>query len=101
MRAFLPTRAIALLIGIGLVDLVATAWLHSAGKIVEMNPLMRPLLASGEWLFVLVKGLTLVLAYLAMVHYSRTHRAFVRQTCLIGSCIYASVWLIWFLAGSI
>lgn len=99
MKAILPTRSIGLLVGIGAVDMIATAWLHAQGMIVEMNPIMRPFLASSEWLFIFVKSLTLIAAWVVMVHYARTNRAFVRSICLWGSVVYLSVWLIWFLIG--
>lgn len=100
MRAILPTRSIGLLIGIGLIDMVVTAWLHAQGLVVEMNPLMRGFLASGEWLFILVKSLTLIAAWVVMVHYAQVNRLFVRKLCLWGSAVYMSVWLLWFVAGA-
>jgi hypothetical protein len=86
--------------GIGFVDMVATAWLHAQGKIVEMNPLMRGFLAQGEWMFVFVKSLTLVAAWIVMARYATSNLEFVRRTCIWGSIVYASVWTVWFLVGS-
>ena len=100
LQTILPTRAIALLVGIGFIDLVTTAILHANGSIVEMNPLMRAFLVQSEWLFVLVKGSTLVAAWWVMAIYSRQHLAFVRKTCLIGSAVYLLVWLMWFTVGA-
>ncbi len=42
MKLVVPNRAILLLMSIGLIDLFATAILHAQGRIVELNPLMRP-----------------------------------------------------------
>ncbi len=63
--------ALALLLGIGLFDLVATAVLSAQGRIVEANPLMAPVLAWGEWAFVAVKGATLVAAGILFVRAQR------------------------------
>ncbi len=81
---------------IGFIDLVATAVLHSQGLIVELNPLMRPLIESGEWLFAIVKGFTLVLAWLVMANHAKKNLVFVRQACLIGSFAYVGIWCTWF-----
>jgi len=99
MSKVLPTRALGLLLLIGLVDLVVTAVLHSSGAIVELNPLMRPLLARGEWLFAIVKGATLVLAWVAMAWYARQNRDFVRKACLLGSGAYLAIWAGWFVSA--
>ncbi|MDK3156357.1 DUF5658 family protein [Kamptonema cortianum] len=95
-----PTRALALLLTIGFVDLVLTAVLHKQGLIVELNPLMRPLIERSEWLFVLVKASTLILAWVVMYHYSRTHLEFVRKAATIASVAYLLIWTTWFIAGS-
>jgi hypothetical protein len=100
MRAVFPSRGIILLIGIGFVDLLSTAWLYHRGMIVELNPLMRVLLKNGEWPFVLVKGLTLVFTWVALAKYSRLNPSFVRSTCLIGSIAYVSLWATWFTIGN-
>lgn len=81
-------------------DLVVTAVLHAHGLIVELNPLMRPLIEHSEVLFSFVKGLTLVAAWYFMVKYSETHLAFIRQACLVGSAAYVGIWTIWFVIGS-
>lgn len=94
-----PTRALALLLLIGFVDLVATAVMHQHGMIVELNPIMRPLIERSEWLFALVKGLTLVAAWAALVWYSEHNRDFVRKACLAGSAAYMTIWTAWFLVG--
>ena len=95
-----PSRAIYLLLGIGLLDLVTTAVLHSQGRIVELNPLMKPLIEHGEWLFVLVKGFTLVAAAVGLVWYGRQNPKFVRQACILGSIAYLTVFTLWFIRGS-
>lgn len=99
MRVILPTRSIALLIAIGFIDLVVTVWLHAQGLITELNPVMRGFLDRGEWLFVLVKGGTLALAWFTMACYARTNRAFVRKICLTGSVAYVLIWTAWFVAS--
>jgi uncharacterized membrane protein len=83
---------------IGLIDLVMTAWLHANGLIVELNPLMRGFIEHGEWLFVLVKGGTLVAAWWVMASYARKNLDFVRKICIAGSTVYVVIWLSWFLA---
>jgi hypothetical protein len=99
IRQVFPSRAIALIILIGLIDLISTAWLHASGQIVEMNPLMRGIIDRSEWLFILVKGMTLVFGWLILVRYARINLVFVRRACLLGSAAYLSVWLVWFLHG--
>ena len=64
-----PTRALLLLLGIGFVDLLMTAVLHANGMIVELNPLMRPLIEESEWLFAFVKSMTLIAAWCALAWY--------------------------------
>lgn len=95
-----PTRALALLLLIGFVDLVATAVLHANGRIVELNPLMRPLIERSEWLFAVVKGMTLVGAWLVMANHAKTNLKFVRVTALLGAVVYMFVWTTWFFAAA-
>jgi CHASE2 domain-containing sensor protein len=85
---------------IGTVDLVATAVLHAQGKIVEMNPIMRVFIERSEWLFAFVKGLTLVIAFLAMRSYAQKNAAFVNKACWAGSTAYVAIWCAWFFGGS-
>lgn len=99
MRLFFPTRSILLLVGIGVLDLVSTAWLYSKGMITERNPLMRMLLDHGEWLFILVKGATLVAAWGVLAAYSKYNIAFVKRSCLMGSAAYLFLWTVWFCSG--
>ena len=100
-KQLVPTRALLLLLGIGFLDLVSTAVLHAQGKIVELNPIMRPIIEHSEWLFAFVKGMSILLAWAVMAHYAQTNRDFVRKTALIGSGAYATIWLVWFIAGSL
>jgi hypothetical protein len=100
IRQVFPTRAIGLILFIGMIDLVTTALLHANGLIVEMNPLMRGVINRSEWLFVLVKGLTLAVGWLMLVYYARTNINFVRRACIFGSAAYVMVWLVWFLHGA-
>src|SRR6185369_6902410 len=97
MRAVAPSRAILLLMSIGFFDLFMTAWLHANGHIVELNPLMRPLIERSEWLFGFVKALTLVAAWAVMASYGKINKPFVRLACLAGSVVYLVVWTSWFL----
>lgn len=90
----------ALLLGIGFIDLIATAILHSQGKIVELNPIMRPLIEQSELLFSCVKGLTLVAAWVVMARYAKHNLDFVRKACCIGAGAYLLIWTSWFFAAS-
>ncbi|MBL8047922.1 MAG: hypothetical protein JNJ45_04500 [Chthonomonas sp.] len=85
---------------IGFLDLISTAVLHAHGKIEELNPVMRPIIQHSEWAFVFVKALTLITCWATMVWYWPQNSAFVRRTCLIGSAVYFSIWLAWFLIGT-
>lgn len=99
MSKLLPTRALGLLLGIGFLDLIVTAVLHAQGKIVELNPLMRVFIERGEWLFALVKGLTLGAAWVALALYARQNRLFVRKACIYASAAYVTVWCAWFFSS--
>lgn len=99
IRGLFPTRAIALLMFIGFLDLAVTASLHAEGKIVELNPLMRFFIERSELLFVLVKSATLALAWVAMIAYCRVNLAFVRIAATVGSGLYVCVWTVWFVFG--
>lgn len=99
MKVAIPTRSLGLLLIIGFTDLIATAWLHYQGLIVELNPIMRVLIERNEWLFAGVKGATLVLAWVVMARYARVNRAFVRNMCLAGAAAYLVIWTVWFLAS--
>lgn len=95
-RRIFPTRTLAVLMFIGFLDLFATALLHAQGLIVELNPIMRPLIERSEWLFGIVKAMTLISAWVAMAWYARVNRPFVRLACLWGSIAYLAIWSIWF-----
>jgi hypothetical protein len=88
-----------LLLLIGGADLVSTALLHSNGLITEMNPIMRPVIETSEWLFVLIKGMTLVAAWLVMLKYRKTHLKFIERVCYAGSFVYVMLWIAWFSSG--
>lgn len=96
-----PTKAILLLMTIGFVDLITTAVLHSQHKIVELNPIMRPLIESSEWLFAGVKALSLILAWVMMARYAKSNLNFVRKAALVGAGTYLLIWTVWFIGGSI
>jgi hypothetical protein len=94
VRKLFPTRALAGLLAIGLIDLVVTALLHSQGRIEELNPLMAPLLAGGEGRFVVVKAATLLAAWVLLARTAKTDLKGVRRACLGGSAAYlATLWL--------
>ncbi len=96
MKALFPTRALALFVGIGVIDLVTTAVLHAQGLVVELNPIMNVLIQKSEWLFAFGKGMTLFLGWWAMRWYAAQNRDFVRKASLWGSAIYVFVWSCWF-----
>lgn len=100
LKSVVPTRAVALLMAIGFIDLLATVFLHANGSVVELNPLMKPLIEQSEWLFAVVKSSTLFIAWIALVWYARQNLTFVRAACLIGSAVYVLVWCAWFIAAS-
>lgn len=100
MQALVPTRALALLLFIGFADLVSTAILHSHGMIQEVNPVMRVFIDQSEWLFVFVKGATLVGSWYVLAKYAKTNLAFVRKACWFGSGVYMFLWISWFLAAA-
>lgn len=58
---------------------------------------MRVFIERSELLFALVKGATLVAAWIALSWYAKQNRQFVRNVCLIGSAAYLTIWLGWFL----
>jgi hypothetical protein len=60
---------------------------------------MRGIIDQSEWLFVLVKGMTLIAGWLMLVRYARINKVFVRRACLLGSVAYMGIWLIWFIHG--
>lgn len=91
----------ALLLAIAFLDLVATAFFYSRGWIEELNPLMRPLLESNVWWFVLAKGATIALAWAVFLRHWDRHRAFIETACRIGAATYVLVWTTWFLAASL
>lgn len=62
---------------------------------------MRPLIERSEWLFALVKGLTIAGVYFAMRHYGQENRTFVRKAALVGSAAYIVIWSVWFATGTL
>ena len=100
MQALVPTRALAVLLFIGFIDLITTAVLHQRGLIQEMNPVMRIFIDRSEWLFVAVKGLTLLASWYVLARYARTNLKFVRGACIAGSCVYVFLWITWFSAAA-
>ena len=101
MQALVPTRSLAVLLIIGFLDLISTAVLHQRGLIQEMNPVMRVFIERSEWLFVLVKGATLIASWYVLAKYAKTNLRFVRTACLAGSCAYVGLWIVWFTAAAL
>lgn len=97
MKALLPSRALALFLFIGFTDLAVTAILHARGQIVELNPLLRPIIDHSEILFAIVKGASLVGGWITLAWYAKSNPAFVRKASLMGSVAYVSLWLVFFL----
>lgn len=91
MRAALPTRALALLLAIGIIDLIVTATLYARGLIEERNPLMAGLLAHSEWSFILVKAATLVFAWRVLSRHAKFDLRFVRRISLCASGAYLAI----------
>lgn len=96
MKHIVPTPTLALLMAIGFTDLLATAYLHRAGLIVELNPLMKGFIEHSEWSFAIIKSLTLISAWIAMARYAQRNRMFVHRACMAGSAAYTIVWCLWF-----
>ncbi len=61
---------------------------------------MRFFIERSEWLFALVKGLTLVTAWVALAWYCKYNRQFVRTACLFGTLAYVIVWASWFFTAA-
>lgn len=96
-----PTKPMAVLASIALVDLVVTAFLYQTGWIVELNPLMRPLLEHSTWVFALVKFSIVAVAYFVLQWYRRIDEEFVNRIATAGSLAYIALWTTWFLSGLI
>ncbi|MBI1334078.1 MAG: hypothetical protein JST12_07760 [Armatimonadetes bacterium] len=99
MSIAFPTRSMAALLAIAIIDLIMTAVLHSKGMIVELNPLMRGFITQSEWLFAFVKGLTIGVAWGTMAWYAQQNKEFVGRACTIGALSYVTVWTTWFITG--
>lgn len=99
MKRYFPSVPLLVLLSIGLIDLVLTAVLHAQGLIVELNPVMKPIIETSEWLFAFVKGATLAAAYLVMMKYMNTHKAYIDKVATIGWITYIATWSLWFLKG--
>lgn len=99
-KAVFPVPMLAVLMAIGLVDLIVTAVLHAYGLIVELNPIMKPLIESSEWLFAFVKGLSLVGAWYVMWKHAKINAQFVNRAAMVGSAVYVAIWCGWFFGAS-
>ena len=100
MKLVLPTRALTLLMLIGIIDLVTTAYFHASGQVVELNPLMKGFIDHSEWLFAAMKGLTLIAGWAALAWYYRYNKDFVRKACFVGIAAYVVIWASWFVIGN-
>lgn len=100
MKRYFPSVPLLVLLSIGFVDLVLTAVLHAQGLIVELNPVMRPIIETSEWLFAFVKGATLAAAYLVIMKYMDRHKAYIDKVATIGWIAYVGTWTVWFLRGA-
>ena len=96
LRFFFPDPYLMGLMLIGFADLISTAVLHANGLIVEMNPLLRPIIERSEWLFALVKGATLLVAYIAMIMYAKHRPEFVQKASRLGIVMYIGIYIVWF-----
>lgn len=96
-----PAMETVLLMTIGLADLISTVVLHQLGLIVELNPIMRPLLDRSVLLFTLAKLATLLAAYLTLQLYRARDEQFCRLAARWGAVAYAGVWLTWFTVGNL
>jgi hypothetical protein len=94
-----PPIELVLLMAVGVIDLLSTVILYCMGLVVELNPLMRPLLEASPWLFSIVKLATLFVAYVAMQAYRKHDETFVRRAALGGATAYIIVWSACTLAG--
>jgi len=92
---------LAVLVSIAFLDLVITALLYQTGWIVELNPLMRPLLERSLWLFAFVKFSTVGVAYVVLQWYRKIDEDFVNRVATAGSLAYVALWTTWFLSGMI
>ncbi len=100
IRQAFPTRALMLFLAIGIIDLISTAVLYSKGMITEVNPLMRFFIDRSDWLFVLVKALTLAAGWYALQRYARQNLDFVRKACTYASLAYVAIWVVLFVGHS-
>ena len=95
VRLILPANA--LVVVLGLVDLITTVIWARAGLAVEFNPVMSFVLKAGIPTFVLVKVATLG-AYLVVVEWYRRNRSerFARATGLATLVAYLSLYVVSF-----
>ena len=100
MKRYFPSVPLLVLLSIGLIDLILTSVLHAQGLIVELNPVMRPIIEQSEWLFAFVKGATLVAAYLVMMKYMDRHKNYIDKVATIGWIAYIATWTVWFMRGA-
>lgn len=89
-----PPIELILLITIGVLDLASTVILYMLGLIVELNPIMRPLLETSPALFTAVKMATLIAAYIVLQMYRSVDESFVKKASLYGTVAYVSVWVL-------
>ncbi|MER3413143.1 MAG: hypothetical protein C4341_02675 [Armatimonadota bacterium] len=95
-----PAVETVLLMALGLADLASTVVLYRLGLIVELNPVMRPLLERSLVLFTVVKLLSLAAAFVTLQLYRARDEDFCRVAAKWGAIAYAAVWLVWFTVGN-
>lgn len=67
---------------------------------VELNPLMRPLLNVGPWQFSAVKIAGLLLLWIVIrAHFDKNER-FCRAACATGAALYGGIWTVWAIVGN-
>ncbi|MFN8139305.1 MAG: DUF5658 family protein [Fimbriimonadales bacterium] len=101
VRVARPPLPVLLLVIVAVLDMISTAVLYSMGMIVELNPIMRPVLYGGVWQFCLVKSLTIILAFLGLQWYRAKDEKFVMLASKLGVTAYLVLWTGWFLYGSL
>jgi len=94
-----PPKPVLWLVAVALLDMIVTAALFSAGKIEELNPLMRPIIHMGVWHFCLVKSLTIAAVFVALQIYRKRDEIFVVFAARLGVFAYLALWIGWFLYG--
>lgn len=100
MSRFFATPGVVVLSVLALTDMVTTLYWSASGRMVELNPLMRPLLETSPAAFAIAK-LATVAALLAAVAVSYQGREqFCRTATAWGAGAYALIWSAWTALGN-